>query len=493
MGTSSPTNPFWRNMGSNDQAPGRDGGAADAYDLVIDARTPAEWAAGRLPGSINLPVWNDEERAQWANAAEAQRASLSVACALRNVARHIDETISALPRYARLLVYSQSGSLRTKIWADALQTIGYRVEILPGGFADAEAGPQRYAAVTPSIEIPEALASLARYRHVIDARSEREYEEDRLPGARSLPVAENDEYAEVGTLHRFDPHRAYIVGVSYSLRNIAAALERLPLETDDRALVYCFRGGKRSRLWTDALTSAGVDVVKLVGGWKAYRRWINAQLVELPGKLRYRVLCGPTGCGKTRLLQALRAVGAQVLDLEEIARHRGSLMGALPGVRQPSQKLFDSLLIQEMRRFDPSRPVWLEAESKKIGALQIPASLHCAMHASPCYFVDATMPARVGLWRQDYDHFERDPLSLIERLRPLRALVGGDEFDEWERLARGGRPAELFERLMTRHYDPVYARTIKRNYPHIDAAPRVVLPSLEHEALRGVAQALAAA
>src|SRR6266513_3131591 len=167
------------------------------------------------------------------------------------------------------------------------------------------------------------------YALVIDARSQREYTEDHVPGAVNLPVVDNEEYAEVGTTHRTDKHRAYLIGVSYALKNISHAIDELVADQpkDARMLVYCFRGGKRSKLWFDALSTIGYRVDRLPGGWKAYRAWVREQLMDLPRKFRYHVLCGPTGCGKTRLLSALASVGAQVLDLEALARHRGSLIG----------------------------------------------------------------------------------------------------------------------------------------------------------------------
>lgn len=338
------------------------------------------------------------------------------------------------------------------------------------------------------------MVDVSEYELVIDARSPREFAEDHIPGAVNLPVVDNDEYAEVGTLHRTDKHRAYRIGVARSLRNIARHIDEViaPLPERARILVYCFRGGKRSRLWFDALDTIGFRVERLEGGWKAYRRWVNGMLAEVPRRYRYRVLCGPTGCGKTRLLAALRETGAQVLDLEALANHRGSLIGAIPGEPQPSQKYFDSLLLRELLRFDPERPVWVEAESKRIGLVQLPDALFDAMHAGTCYAVEAHMAERVALWREDYGHFEKDPASLIERLIPLRQLVGGEEFKAWEELAAERRMPELFARLMRVHYDPAYARSITKHYPQIGGAMRVTLPALDVATLAQVAIRLSA-
>jgi len=330
------------------------------------------------------------------------------------------------------------------------------------------------------------------YDLIIDARSPHEYAEDHIPGAINLPVVDDEEYAEVGIRYRTDQAGAYQIGASYSLKNVARHIEQCvsKYDTGSRVLVYCFRGGKRSRVWFDVLDTIGYRVEKLQGGWKAYRRWVNEQLASVPGNYRYLVLSGSTGCGKTRLLAALREAGAQVLDLEHIAVHRGSLIGAVPGKPQPTQKMFDSALLRELSRLDPARPVWIEAESKRIGQVQLPDALQARMHAGTTLSVDAPMPQRVTLLREDYHHFEQDPQALVTRLEYLRPLVGGAEFDEWQALADQCRIADLFERLMRHHYDPAYRRSILRNYPEIDASPKVVLEDLSAQGLLPTARAM---
>lgn len=303
------------------------------------------------------------------------------------------------------------------------------------------------------------------YAMVIDARSPREYAEDHIPGAVNLPVVGDAEYAEVGTTHRSDKHAAYLIGVEYSLRNIAAQIRPLisRFTPRDRFLVYCFRGGKRSRLWADNLRTIGFEVDVLAGGWKNYRRWVRAGLESLPRAFSYRVLCGPTGCGKTRVLHELERQGEQVLELEGMARHRGSLLGDLPGVAQPSQKLFDTLLLETLRQFDARRTVWIEAESKKIGDLQLPDALNDAMHHSPVVNLTAPMAERVRLWREDYPHFASDPVEMVRKLDPLKPLVGKEVLSRWHAFADAGQVDDLFESVMTQHYDPCYIRSTRRD------------------------------
>lgn len=330
------------------------------------------------------------------------------------------------------------------------------------------------------------------YALVIDARSPHEYAEDHIPGAVNLPVVDDREYAEVGIRHKTDKHAAYLIGVEYSLRNIADQIKPLisRFTPRDRFLVYCFRGGKRSRLWADSLRTIGFEVDVLAGGWKSYRRWVRAGLEVLPRAFSYRVLCGPTGCGKTRLLHALQQAGGQVLELEELAHHRGSLLGDLPDDPQPTQKLFDSALLDQMRRFDVNRAVWVEAESKKIGNLQLPEALCEAMHRSPTVNIETPMQERVRLWREDYPHFVADPSEMVRKLEPLKPLVGKETLSLWRSLAGEGRTDDLFESVMTRHYDPCYGRSTRNNYGPAAGAVCLRLPSLTSAALAVAAEQL---
>ena len=310
----------------------------------------------------------------------------------------------------------------------------------------------------------------SRYALIIDARTPHEYAEDHVPGAVNLPVVDDDEFAEVGIAHASDPHAAYLIGAAYASKNLAAHIGShiAGLAPSDRVLVYCFRGGKRSRVWGDTLRNIGFATDVMPGGWRAYRAWVRSGLETLPPTFTYRVLSSLTGCGKTRLLQALSRQGAQVLDLEALAQHRGSLLGSLPGEPQPPQKMFDSLLLARLRSFDSARPVWIEAESKKVGKVQLPAALYAAMREAQVIELRAPIADRVRLLMEEYPHFVAEPLAMVERLQPLKALVGADELRQWEQLASDGEVAQLFERVLLQHYDPSYLRSSRRSSPQID-------------------------
>ncbi|MDP5009239.1 MAG: tRNA 2-selenouridine(34) synthase MnmH, partial [Glaciimonas sp.] len=260
-------------------------------------------------------------------------------------------------------------------------------------------------------------------------------------------------------------------------------------------LVYCFRGGKRSQLWLTILESVGYRVEKMDGGWKNYRRWVNEQLSTVPPQYHYKILCGPTGCGKTRLLYALQAAGAQVLDLEELANHRGSVLGEVPGEKQPTQKYFDSLLLNKLSAFDPKKPIWVEAESKKIGNVQLPDALLETMRnnqTSQTIMIETALEQRVQLSREDYPHFEEDHVLMFKRLAFLKPLVGNKEFAAWEALAEQNAIPTLLEQLMHNHYDPTYRKSILRNYPKIDASPSIALSDLSPAGLLTVAKNMCA-
>ncbi len=279
--------------------------------------------------------------------------------------------------------------------------------------------------------------------------------------AINYPVVDNDEYAQVGTLHRTNTHEAYVIGVTHSLRNMANWIEQIAqvCPPSARILVYCFRGGKRSKLWSDTLRTIGYRVDVLRGGWKNYRRWVMQGLEVVPRELVFKVLSGPSGCGKTRLLKAIEQQGGQVLDLEGLAQHRGSLIGALPDQPQPTQKSFDSALLDRLRSFDVTRPVFVESESKKIGALRLPDCLMECMSSADLIEVKAPMEVRLAIWEADFGHFIHEPSSLIDRVEHLLPLIGHERLKAWREMAATGNVRQIFEQLMTVHYDPAYARS----------------------------------
>lgn len=340
----------------------------------------------------------------------------------------------------------------------------------------------------------EALARLSEFDAVLDARSEAEFALDHLPGAANWFVLNNAERAEVGTLYKqVDPFVARKRGAALVAANIARHIEREAADKPRswKPLVYCWRGGQRSGALAWFLSEVGFPVAVVQGGYKALRAALVADLPARVQALAFQVLCGKTGSGKTRLLQALRAEGAQVLDLEALAAHRGSVLGLLPHQPQPSQKAFDTAVWQALRGFDPARPVWVEAESAKVGALRVPEALMAAMRErGQCVRLDLPDAERVALLLEDYALFVRDPDLFCRQVAPLAALRGKDQVSQWQAQAREGSFASAFASLMQHHYDPLYARSTERHFAGFATAATLALTSRSPEAMRQAARQL---
>lgn len=342
----------------------------------------------------------------------------------------------------------------------------------------------------------QALAELDRFDAIIDVRSESEFAEDHVPGAINAPVLDDAQRAEIGTLHKqvsaFDARRR---GAALVARNIAAHLETLFADRPRswRPLVYCWRGGQRSSAMATIMSRVGWPVRQLDGGYRAYRRAVIDALATLPAQFEFRVICGTTGSGKSRLLQQLDGAGAQVLDLEELACHRGSVLGGLPAQPQPSQKMFETRLWQRLRGFSPQRPVFVESESRKVGDLRVPDALIERMRASRCIVVDLPLAQRVRLLREEYLHFEDDAQGLYHQLDCLTALHGADRIAQWKSLAAAGDWELLVERLLVEHYDPAYLRSIDRNFVQVKDAARVAVESAATADFKALAEQLAKA
>ena len=319
-------------------------------------------------------------------------------------------------------------------------------------------------------------ATLTGFDAILDARTPSEYAEDHVPDALSTPVLSDTERAEVGTLYKqVSAFEAKKVGGALVARNVAAHVERhfRDKPKDWRPLVYCWRGGKRSGAMAHILREIGWEAATLEGGYRAYRRWVVAELDRVPGRFAYAVVHGPTGSGKSRLLAALALAGAQVLDLEGLAAHRGSVLGELPDRPQPSQKMFESRLLHALMRLDPRRTVFVEGESKKIGQLQVPDGLIARMRASRCIALEAEVETRVSLLLDEYRHFTEDRATLDAQLDCLAGLHGREKIARWKALGAAGAWREFVACLLIEHYDPAYRKSSTRNFPGLAEAERV--------------------
>lgn len=339
------------------------------------------------------------------------------------------------------------------------------------------------------------VTQAGEFDEIIDVRSPAEFAEDHMPGAVNCPVLSNEERARVGTLYKQEsPFAAKKLGAALVARHIAEHIENRFLDKprEWKPLVYCWRGGKRSGAMTHVLRQIGWHACALDGGYKAYRRHVVTELAELPRRYSFRVVTGATGSGKSRLLEALAAQGAQVLDLEALAAHKGSVLGGLPNEAQPSQKMFESRLLAVLQRLTFDAPVFVEAESRKIGQLQVPDALLETMRASPCLSIEASDAARVRFLIGDYDYFLADPASLKEKLDCLRELQSGETLAHWQALVEARDWPGLVGELLEKHYDPLYKRSQGRNYARFADAPRYATDDLSPAGLDGLARRILA-
>ncbi|WP_424940397.1 tRNA 2-selenouridine(34) synthase MnmH [Aliiroseovarius sp. S253] len=326
---------------------------------------------------------------------------------------------------------------------------------------------------------------------IIDVRAPSEFAEDHIPGAINLPALSDTERAHVGTIYVQDsPFKARKIGAALVARNVATHLETQLAEHPGswKPVVYCWRGGQRSGSVVSILSQIGWRAQQLEGGYKSYRRLVKSLLYDAPLPHQLVLIDGGTGTAKTRLLEALAKAGAQVLDLEDMASHRGSLFG-LVGPAQPSQKWFESQVAMALGRFDPTRPVFVEAESNKIGRLIVPPSLWQKMIRAPRFALSAPLPARAAHLARDYADLIDDPSRLEDILEQLVPYHGREQIDLWHALAGSRDMQTLAAGLIEVHYDPRYRRITRKDAPK---PTHIELSDLSDATLRATAENLIA-
>ncbi|MET3117809.1 tRNA 2-selenouridine synthase [Undibacterium sp. GrIS 1.8] len=338
------------------------------------------------------------------------------------------------------------------------------------------------------ISFNDVVPRLSEFDAIIDARTPSEFAEDHIPTAINCPVLNDEERIRVGTMYKqVSAFEAKKIGAVLVAKNIAHHVESnfLNMPKDWKPLIYCWRGGNRSGSMAHIFAKIGWPVVQLDGGYKNYRQHVNQALPVLADTIRWQVICGTTGSGKSRLLQTLKTQGAQVLDLEQLAMHRGSVLGHLPSQPQPSQKMFESQIWQTLRYFDPEQPVFVESESKKVGNLRVPDQIIQTMRAAPCIALSLATTDRVQLLMQDYAHFVTDAENLNRQLDCLVSLHGKEKIQHWKHYASNGQMENLVEELLQQHYDPAYLRSIDKNflqYPQADAILQTGIETQNFEA-----------
>lgn len=338
------------------------------------------------------------------------------------------------------------------------------------------------------------IADLAAYDQIIDVRSPAEFAEDHIPGAINCPVLDNAQRVEVGTLYKqVSPFEAKKIGAALVSENIARHLRERFLDRPKtwKPLIYCWRGGDRSGSMTTIFRAIGWPAGQLDGGYKAWRTHVINRLQELPAQFRFKVVSGATGSAKTRILQGIAELGEQVLDLETLASHKGSVLGVLPGQPQPTQKGFETMLLAKLQTFDPGRPIYVEAESRKIGNLHLPEALIEAIRNGECLNVEASIEARVEFLLKDYEYFLTLPEFLIARLDALHNMQSRETLGRWQQLIHDEQWATLVRELLENHYDPLYRRSQNHNFSRMPTLQNFTTDNLSPAGIAQLASAIA--
>ena len=331
------------------------------------------------------------------------------------------------------------------------------------------------------ISFDSIVDHLSQFDCIIDVRSPAEFAEDHIPGAINCPALDNEERIRVGTIYKqVGSFEAKRIGAAIIASNIG---KHLATQFQDkgknwRPLVYCWRGGNRSGAMAHIFAKIGWPVAQLEGGYKAYRQHVNQTIPELIKGIKWKVLCGTTGCGKSRLLRTLAVMGEQILDLEELARHRGSVLGDIPAEKQPSQKMFESRIWTVLRSVDKNKPVFVEAESKKVGNLRVPDEMMTGIRESACISVEMPIDVRVQLLMEDYAHFVENPSILNRQLDYLTHLHGKEKILQWKKQVLEGEITRVVQSLLEEHYDPAYNKSIERNFSQFKDAQAIVQTGL---------------
>ena len=343
------------------------------------------------------------------------------------------------------------------------------------------------------LNIEELATNLGKFDAIIDVRSPAEFALDHIPGAVNFPVLNNEERIEIGTLYKqVSPFAAKKLGAALVSRNIANHLEHslLGFPREWRPLIYCWRGGERSGAFTHILNRIGWKAMQLESGYQGFRRTVIDGLNQAAKDFSFQVVCGMTGSGKTRILQELKTLGAQVLDLEALAIHRGSVLGNEPNIDQPSQKGFETQLWNAFNSLDKSRIVFVESESKKVGGVHIPDPVMEKIRIGQCIELRSSTHTRVSWLLREYHHFLSDTESFKHKLSLLTSRYGKVQIEKWNVAIDEGNFDSLVEELLVMHYDPAYQTSIMRNFSKYDAENFIQLASDSDEAFMTAAQDL---
>ena len=305
-----------------------------------------------------------------------------------------------------------------------------------------------------------------KFDTIIDVRSPLEFAEDHIVGAINCPVLSDLERQKVGTIYKKESSfKAKIIGSSLTAKNIAFHIENNFMEKKGswQPLIYCWRGGQRSKAFSIVLSEVGWRTNQLKGGYKEYRNQVINFLDNIGPKLKITLISGKTGSAKTKILKSIENEGGQILDLEGLANHKGSLLGKIPDLIQPSQKFFESLIFNKIQNLNLKDKIYIEAESSKIGNIHIPKSIWKKMIKSPRIEISANVELRAKFLVSDYDYMCNDPTLINPIIKGLKNRLSKKLFDEWTNLIDRKKWFDLTKSFLENHYDPSYSSNTIKN------------------------------
>ena len=322
-----------------------------------------------------------------------------------------------------------------------------------------------------------------KFDTIIDVRSPSEFEADHIVGAINCPVLSDLEREKVGTIYKKEStFKAKIIGSSLTARNIAKHIEEKFAEFQGswQPLVYCWRGGQRSKAFAIILSEVGWRTQQLEGGYKEYRNHVLEYINTIGSKLKIILISGKTGSAKTKILHSIAQQGGQILDLEGLANHKGSLLGKIPNLKQPSQKFFESKLYYQLKKLNLKKEIFVEAESSKIVNIHIPKTIWAKMIVSPRIEIKADIQLRSNFLVKDYEYMCKNPELINPLIFGLRKRLSKKLVDSWKELINQKQWRQLTTSFLENHYDPSYSsNTIKNDRKVIMEIKAMSFNSLE--------------
>lgn len=313
-----------------------------------------------------------------------------------------------------------------------------------------------------TVEYKNIIENLKDYV-LVDVRSPKEYEEYTIPGSVNIPLFTNEERKEIGTVYINESvEKAKKMGIEAVSKKLPQIFDDImELHKNNRNLVFfCARGGMRSSSITALVNSLGISAYKIKGGYKGYREFINNEMNTINSEIKYIVVHGKTGTGKTEILKKLHSRGYDMLDLEEFANHRGSLLGSVGLGECRSQKMFESLVIEELRK-RKTNYVFIEGESKRIGNIILNNDIFDAMKNGYHIYVESSLEERAQLLIEEYTQHGSSKKEILSALDKMEKYLGKKKSAHYKELVNDDKFYEVALELMTDYYDPMYLNSMK--------------------------------